>query len=57
MDNIACRRCHGKIDAGMIRAPENIMINNNKVTGNGISFVKNILVDTLDIVNSDGKSS
>lgn len=40
----------------MIRAPENIMINNNKVTGNGISFVENILVDTLDIVNSDGKS-
>lgn len=46
---------HLKIDARMIRAPENIMVNNNKIPGNRIPLVKNILIQTLNFIHCHRK--
>lgn len=44
---------HNHVDAGMIGAPKDIVINDDKVTGDRIAFVENILVNTLHIVDSN----
>lgn len=35
----------------MIGTPENVMVDDNKVPRNGVSLVKHVLVNTLDVVH------
>lgn len=44
---------YGHIDAGMVGAPEDIMVNNDKVTGDGVVFVEDVLVDTFYVGYGD----
>lgn len=44
---------YSEIDAGMISAPENIMIDNDKIPRDSIAFVQYILIDAFNLVHSD----
>ena len=47
---------YSEIDARVIGAPENVVINDNKVPRNGVTFVDNVLINTFHFVDGDGKS-
>jgi hypothetical protein len=39
----------------MIGAPEDVVIDNNEVSGNGVAFIEDILVNAFDVVYGDGE--
>ena len=41
---------YSEIDARVIGAPEDVVVNNNEVAGNGVILIENVLVDALDVV-------
>jgi len=40
-----------EINAGVIGTPENVVVDDNKIPGNGVALVKHVLVDALDVVH------
>ena len=39
----------------MIGAPEDIVINDDEVSGDGVAFIEDVLVDALNVVDGDGE--
>ncbi len=44
---------YGEIDAGVIGAPEDVVVNDDEVSRNGVAFIEHVLVDALHVVNRD----
>lgn len=45
------RIAYGKIDAGVIGAPEDVVVDDHEVSRDGVALVKYILVDALQVVD------
>lgn len=50
------RESYDEVDAGVIGAPEDVVIDDDEVTGDGVTFVEYVLVDAFDVGYSDGES-
>lgn len=46
---------YDEVDAGVIGAPKDVVIDDDEVAGNGVAFVDNVLVHTFLVVNGYGQ--